>query len=752
MKRVTSFFLSNKTIIFLLLGAFGVYFFPLITLNQILYCCDNFLINIPIREFFRQSLAQGIFPLWNPHIFSGIPYVADINLSPLYPWRFVEIILGSFISPFEALTITTLFHILLGLLGMYYAARRLGLTRFGATVSAFIFAFSGTLITYTNNLPMIQVASLLPLVLGLWITYKNNSTRQNLINVILFSSLQVLAGHPQLTFYSWLLYVSYALIFFPGNILRRIGNIGRIASGVCLVTAIQLLPFLEFVLSSTRIGNGFSYATFGSLPLTALMRFFLPTIVGNTSVGTGWWQGGSVYGYVGVLPLIVALFAIRDKRKIVVFFVLLCIFSFLMSFGSNMPIFRLAYFLIPGVSLFRVPSHFLLLNTVATAILAGWGSEYFLTHLPRRTWVFLTGGFISLVGGCFLFIERGMIVQFLLNSSIEKVAQKIASLGSNGTQILISQAIGNICFVGITLLIVSQLSNFSHKNRKKIFLTLIFLDLFLFSRMGLLTIPRQAGKELLISIKEQGNVIPEKDRALYRIFVDPRLYQFPSQPHVGQPQYAEETVWQAKILRPNTGILSGLSSVDGYGAMIYQSYQRALGEKATDPTGIVLPVLSGPILSSLGMRYIFVSRSLPLPDGATGFRFAGETPTSILLENTLARPILRLEKPNGSFEKVTIRKQTAQSIEAIVDATESGTLVFATTFYPGWRAMVNNSWVQIRPYEEILQSIPMEKGTSTVRFSFEPWSVKIGAVLSVLGIVVFSIFLIRNIPRPKKFA
>src|SRR5688500_3083729 len=46
---------------------------------------DLVLENFQWKTFIRQSIEQGEIPLWNPHQFSGIPFLAAGQQSTLYP-------------------------------------------------------------------------------------------------------------------------------------------------------------------------------------------------------------------------------------------------------------------------------------------------------------------------------------------------------------------------------------------------------------------------------------------------------------------------------------------------------------------------------------------------------------------------------------------------------------------------------------------------------------------------------------------
>jgi hypothetical protein len=41
--------------------------------------------NYPWKQFIRQSLSQGEIPLWNPHLFAGMPFLATGQNAGYYP-------------------------------------------------------------------------------------------------------------------------------------------------------------------------------------------------------------------------------------------------------------------------------------------------------------------------------------------------------------------------------------------------------------------------------------------------------------------------------------------------------------------------------------------------------------------------------------------------------------------------------------------------------------------------------------------
>src|SRR3954469_19885298 len=52
---------------------------------------DALAIFLPMRRMFAEQVAAGIWPLWNPRVFGGMPFFAAMQTSMLYPptWLFL---------------------------------------------------------------------------------------------------------------------------------------------------------------------------------------------------------------------------------------------------------------------------------------------------------------------------------------------------------------------------------------------------------------------------------------------------------------------------------------------------------------------------------------------------------------------------------------------------------------------------------------------------------------------------------------
>ncbi len=77
-----------------------------------------------------------------------------------------------------------------------------------------------------------------------------------------------------------------------------------------------------------------------------------------------------------------------------------------------------------------------------------------------------------------------------------------------------------------------------------------------------------------------------------------------------------------------------------------------------------------------------------------------------------------------------------------VDARAPGRLVFLNTYYPGWRATVDGHSAPIEPANVAFDSIPIQAGSHRVRFYYHPTSVIVGAVLSVVALLLTALCLL----------
>ena len=123
---------------------------------------DLVLENAVWKLHIRRTLAEGQLPLWNPNIFTGLPFLAAGQASTFYPLSLLFYVL-----PLEvAYGWFTALQIALAGVNMYLLARVLRLRPLAALLAGVVFMFSGFLIVSVVFTMFIAAAVWLPLILA----------------------------------------------------------------------------------------------------------------------------------------------------------------------------------------------------------------------------------------------------------------------------------------------------------------------------------------------------------------------------------------------------------------------------------------------------------------------------------------------------------------------------------------------------------------------------------------------------------
>lgn len=353
---------------------------------------DAFVYFYPLRQYAAESLKEGRFPLWNPYLFMGAPFFANVQTAVLYPLNALFL----FFSTPYAYTASIVTHVFLAGGGMYLFCRRtLGVAPLAAMLGATAFMFSGFLAGQVGHINQLNVSAWLPLPL---VAFDETVRRGSLplgIATGLIGALQLLAGHTQEWYFSTVALGLFALwrMVVPTPSKAETGKgkgkatVRRLRAAIYLavaglvevgVTAAQVLPTLELSQQSIRGGGmPFHEAVSFSLPPTTLLYTVLSTYPSELF--------SEYVGYVGVAPLVLAVLAVIAwiARPVTAFMVGLTGLGLFMALGKYNPLYPFLFDLVPGLDLFRVPARWLLIYTFGVCGLAALGAQ--LVHdLGRR--------------------------------------------------------------------------------------------------------------------------------------------------------------------------------------------------------------------------------------------------------------------------------------------------------------------------------------------------------------------------------
>jgi hypothetical protein len=381
---------------------------------------DQWLAGYAFREFAASSLRDGNgFPLWNPYLFGGMPYVAAMHGDIFYPTFLLRMILPTDV----AMTWGFIIHVFLAGLFCFVFLRSLGLGYFGSLVGGLAYMMSGNVagLVSPGHDGKLFISALLPLALFLVVRGVRDGRQWAWGALAVTIGLAVLTPHPQLLQYMLLVCGAMGLFLAfadTGNgalprttALRRLG-----ASAVAVIMgfamgAIQYLPVREYVPWSPRAGGkGWEHATSYSMPPEEMVNFWVPQFSG---ILERYWGDNNIHfhsEYLGVAVILLAALAFARgpqaiNRKLLWFFSGLTIVALLWALGGNTPFYRLVYAIVPGTKFFRAPSTMLYVVSFGVAVLAAFGAERAVRRDVNRR--FLVGwaiavlfvGVIGAIGG-----------------------------------------------------------------------------------------------------------------------------------------------------------------------------------------------------------------------------------------------------------------------------------------------------------------------------------------------------------------
>ena len=735
-----------------------LFFKQILLSGKPLYGSDFVLQFYPWKTFIYDELRnRGTLPFWNPYLFSGSPFVTNIQASMFYPLGF----LYDLVPPSIAYGYSTMIHCALGFCFMVLFMRSLTVNRAGSFFGAVVFAFNGYFMghLYAGHLSFMQTYLWIPLVFLFLHRFTLSKRFTASVAAGLILGFQILGGFPQITFYTLIASTLFMLYGIASRWSRQSGSeMVKVASGlvVCLflgfcLSAVQVLPTLEYSRLSTRAG-GISYAmaTYESLNPKELLAFLVPDLYGNPVDQTYWrsrefWHFWESCGYVGILPLFL-LFVKGDrpeKKWEGGFFLFLAALAVFLALGKYNPLYPFIYRM-PGFNSFRIPAQIIFLYVFSVAVLSGIG----LGSIADGGWSFRRGYalFAWLTGGVLLLAVLSLhlfpfhFYSFLFKNFADGPVNH-ADLSLLSARMSASVDRAALCFF-LSLFLLWAVKG--RRLRASLFgvlaCAIVFFELYLFGAPF---------------VKTHEFVTSGDKRRL--------LDQLPNSPVEGR------VVTMDPMFRTNDGLEYGFPSILGYDPLILKRYAEfVLSSQGLPPDEHVVNLswITHPqdkLLRLLHVRQQVsggqvtnMENSVPYAFFVEEAAFKEEDKILSTLKDDAFDPmkVVVLERepaaghiagarqgepPHASCEVVSY------SLEQIIikaSSSRPGYLVVSEVFYPGWGATVDGRSVEIQRGNFLFRVIPLNAGAHEVRMSFVSWPFRIGAVVSLAALILSLGFLL----------
>lgn len=322
----------------------------------------------PWKKITIDSWKQGQVPLWNPYSFSGTPHAANYQTAVFSPVNMLY-----FALPFlDAWSISILLQPLLAGIFMCFLLRCLDRSKGASLVGSIAFMFCGFLTVWMAYGTLGWAVLWLPLIFAAILMHVNKRSWWNPVIVSVSLAWSFFSGHFQMSVY--VLAATVVFILYQAVCTKRMRVSVELTLAVVLglmLSAPQILPSLEAYGQSVRSQL---YTQAGGIAWQYLVTLFAPDFYGNPVTRNDWSGFYAEWAsYIGVVPLLLAVYAIVRRIKHIGFFLGLSIVSFLIATPS--PLNSLVIWLrLPGIST-SYAARIIVLTSFSLAVIAAYGLD-----------------------------------------------------------------------------------------------------------------------------------------------------------------------------------------------------------------------------------------------------------------------------------------------------------------------------------------------------------------------------------------
>ncbi len=280
----------------------------------------------PWKKITIESWKRGQVPLWNPYSFSGTPHAANYQSAVFSPVNLLYLVL-----PFlDAWSVSIILQPLLAGLFLYFFLRVLDRSREASLLGSIAFMFCGFLTVWMAYGTLGWAVLWLPLLFGATVMHVHKRSWWNPVIISVGLAWSFLSGHFQMSVY--VLSAVIAFIAYQVFLTKKIQAGIELGVGVLvglMFSATQILPSLEVYSWSVRSEL---FTQGGGIAWQYLITIFAPDFYGNPVTRNDWFGFYAEWAsYIGVVPLLLAIYAIVRRTKHIGFFLGLAIVSLLIA-------------------------------------------------------------------------------------------------------------------------------------------------------------------------------------------------------------------------------------------------------------------------------------------------------------------------------------------------------------------------------------------------------------------------------------
>jgi len=711
----------------------------------------------------------GHFPLWNPMIMGGLPYIDVVTHGDvLYPTSALREVM----PPYQAMNIAFVLHYILAGFLTYLFLRRLGASWIGAVTGGVAYQLSGILISYVHpgHDGKLFVSTMLPLALLALLAALRDKRAWGYPLLAVAVALCLLSPHVQTTYYLLIAAALFALYLTfgepsPDPVRSRLIRLGVVFAAVIVgfgIAAPQILPFIQYIPHSPRAGGysvGYEGSTSFGIPWNHIPEFIIAGFSGfdfETYFGSNPLKLHSEY--LGLPVVALAMLGFGDQRRRLVWWLGgIGLLFLLIALGASTPFYHLWWAVMPYVKKTRAPGMVFFIVAFCTAIFAAFGVsriERGEAAAARHTRIWLiAAGVIALFG---LIGVWGQLAQSI--APPERLAKAIA----RGSFIRVSSVLGALALGAIGLLVWGRL-----KGRVPV---LVFA----------LGLPLVVGADLWRNGQLFWQYAPAPDKGLYR--TDPLVARLQAEPKPFRVLDLGAFMQGVGVYPQNVLMAFDVAQVVGYQGSELRYYDELLGGRP----GAVQPqylLTSTRLWQLLAVRYVVAPDTLQIPGyhkvlgpianaaGSRGYLYEADTtppyvrvvPAAVKLQAdslvppTLAdprmpgydrvvllppgapinpAPLPGLPPLSASHAKVTNWDAGRMTISLEPPPRDSSYVLIAENWYLDWSVNVDGRPGQVLRGDHALLTIPVAPGARQLELSYHSKAIARGIVIGLMGLAV----------------
>lgn len=657
----------------------------------------------PETFYLVERWSRGEVPLWLPHARLGQPFAALLYTQVFYAPRVLTgLLFGHVLGP----NVMHLLHAAWSFAGLYLAARRLGLQRAFAFIAAAPFSLSPFFVEFAQNLSFASTAAWAGWVLWAAEGVRRAPDLRRTAWLAFFLGWAFHAGSPEMWLWEVLVVVA---VLLPSRGAWRFGALALAWGG--LLGAVVALPTLELSRTWTQPGEAASGALEWSVSLAQLLSIFVPD--GDLPRTAAWWGGAdqrflfTLFTGAGGFLLALVGAGSRRVRPVVAIGAALVVLSLGRHFVVSEAVLSL-----PPFSLFRYPAKYLVGGLFCASLLAGFGARRLVALARKRRLevpVAIVGFALGLVGASRLAFVRegfrdGAWWVVLVAVALFVVRRRAWALAGVVALELVAAPVERWERVKAQALTTpSRLAPLLRGEGR------------LSIRVDLDDVEHEACGPW---DREGDPLLEGRDRLAALRFVEEDLRA------VGGYGFREP--WR---LRAAFSHGAGAFDVAGVRTLVRETWAPAPpGAESVETSPIEdLWIWRRP---SAHPRGFFVTR-VRVGDDAAAFGGLDGSLEEVIVDRGPAFS----SAPCAAAVETT--EHSPEHVEQRVEACARGAVVLADAWYPGWTVAVDGQPAEGLRAWGFVRAVAVEPGRHEIHWRYQPWSFRLGALLSALALVAF---------------